>query len=125
MSEIKVTPLKFIGIENEYMTISGCEPIMLATDALALADAIYLAAGRLPRVEDEYGYSALQELSQCPQSLINGTFLGSMSDYNDALKRLRDYGLAVRDGDSRYYSTWSLTPAGIEFVKQWKEEGND
>ncbi|MGV1048206.1 MAG: hypothetical protein ACOYD4_06755 [Solirubrobacterales bacterium] len=107
-----------IDRHNEYAPYGG---IMSVDDALALADAIYLAAGRLPRVEDEWAYKTLQAMRRPPHT-ISGFMDAGTKDAITALHRLETYGLVAQEEtrESFYYSHWSLTDKGKEFVESSK-----
>jgi hypothetical protein len=104
-------------------------PLWLSDDkAIELADAIYLAAGKLPRVEDELGIGVLKYLYSYQDASLSAldTYFGT--ENNDmteaALLRLNKYGYLERDGDQVVTSPWTITDAGRAFVEK-EGEGRD
>jgi hypothetical protein len=100
-----------------------------ALDAYIAAETeIYLAAGKLPRVEDELGIGVLKYLYSYQDASLSAldTYFGT--ENNDmteaALLRLNRYGYLERDGDQVVTSPWTITDAGRAFVEK-EGEGRD
>lgn len=93
-------------------------------DALALADAIYSALGKLPRVEDVAGASFLH-LMYLRGGTISSADLRGDYDFDDdfgfeaarkTAKRLHAMGLIGGNDTHDRYALYALTDKGREFV---------
>lgn len=97
-------------------------------EALALANAIYLAAGKLPTTNNGIGYTLLRCLwEHQPRglskfNLVQFTYLGSQGHAVEySLAEMRTMGLIQTDDPD--FGLWKVTDLGREFMERVKKNG--